>query len=215
MGSWLDLAQTAYTSASAWSPEIWTYKQAFRFKQKGGGNLAAAARRLVEERNNAAHGVRPTTDYEAEVRLAGVGADLELLTQASRPLLESATWFLTERCSLRLQQDFDVVGLAMRGAHPDFERERRIVSAPLPDDYVIQFVDDQVLHISPFVQRRVCQECGQMELYYVDKFYNGAISLKSFERPHAMRLKNDSTAEHLDVVLRQMREDAEPETPTR
>lgn len=139
---------------------------------------------LLRERNNAAHGGRPSNSNEAAIRVSELTPTLELALRKSRYLGQSP-WVLTERSSYRPKQgNFEVSARYAMGDHPDFERYTFSSSIPLADNTLYALLPDGPLEFSPFLVSRYCETCRQEEVFYAARVMADGTSLTSFGRGH-------------------------------
>jgi hypothetical protein len=71
------------------------------------------------------------------------------------------------------------------GDHPGLAQEELAFPRPLPrGDLFIDLGGENWVPLYPFVSVKVCPSCRTREIYFIDKWENGRIKLKSFERGH-------------------------------
>jgi len=143
---------------------------------------------LIKQRNDLHHGGGPATPEEFQKASEDLGTRLQRCMQRLN--------FFTEY-PIREVQDLDVsrysaearlTCLRYVGDHPGLAQEELVFPRPLPKgDLFIDLGGENWVPLHPFVSVKVCPNCRTREIYFIDKWEDGRIKLKSFERGHTER----------------------------
>lgn len=185
-GHWNKLIVTlGHCSVESESPLLGAVEGLRRMK-KGRGDLLANLDSLIAERNRSAHGGRPRSETEANLRVSEFFPLLEVAVDRAAFLAESP-WFLVRSSSYRRQHDFRVTADRVMGDHPEFETYSFESAEPLVDDNFYMKGNRGSIDLSPLVVSRYCEECHEEEVFYADKVDKvKGVSLKSFGRGHVI-----------------------------
>lgn len=185
-GVWSDVTRTAanvMAKGNSGALRIDGYVEAVTSKPKGGATYLALMDRFIQERNRSAHGARPHSAAEAQVRIDEYSDDLiELLRRID--FLSNYAWLRVERCSYQHDGVFRIIAQNAMGDHPEFESRSFSSRSPLADDDFYVITPDGALPLSPYLVMRFCAICSQSEMYYADRFDKGKVILKSVSRGH-------------------------------
>jgi hypothetical protein len=183
-GVWLGVARDAAQCMAEVSENLSGYADALKTTDRR--SLHATCNKLVEERNAARHGSPPRSRLkEHSARLQQFDPVLRLVLEQSG-FLARLEWVVPRQHVPLPSGQFLVTAHRVMGDHPDFEFTRREEAAARPHDALWIRPDDVTAHLAlaPFVGPRICPECGNEEIYYVNKLKNNAVSYKSFDRGH-------------------------------
>lgn len=179
--------------------------------RKGDPGAVDALRRILTERNKAAHGARPHNRPEAAVRNAElVPAVIQAVDRAG--FLGRTPWVLVEGVALRRHDKRWSARLRRAmGDHPDFDAVTQVVEHALANDTFYVMAEPVPLDLTPMLVIRYCDQCRQPEVCHADRVdEQHGVSLKSFARGHQVfdrdlvvevnsLLPRDSTGEALDA----------------
>lgn len=185
-GHWLELAREAERQSGKNGSALPGLADGVR-QRKGGTGVIPDLRQLLEERNRWAHGAKPATPTEANMRSREYRVFLDRAL-ADCSFLSRSPWILVEGCSyIRRERTFRVRAQLAMGDHPEFERLTITSSAPLADDTFYLVGNGHAIDLSPFVVMRFCEMCRQPEMFYADRLdRKRGTSLKSFARGHVL-----------------------------
>lgn len=152
------------------------------------GSFGGDVKEFIERRNALHHGGGPATPEEFQNACENVGTRQQRCMQRLD--------FFTEY-PIRQVQDFDVsryraeahlTCLRYMGDHPGLAQEEVVFPRPLhKGDLFIDLGGENWVPLHPFISVRVCLNCKTSEIYFIDKWEDGRIKLKSFERGHVER----------------------------
>lgn len=185
-GHWLDVAREAERQSSKSTMALVGLADGVR-QRKGGSGLLLDLRELLEERNRWAHGAKPATPAEANMRSREYRVRLDHAL-ADSSFLSDSPWVLIEGGSYdRREHAFRIRSQRAMGDHPEFERFVFTSNTPLADDTFYLVGSGGVIDLSPFVAMRFCEMCRQPEMFYADRLdKKRGTSLKSFARGHVL-----------------------------
>ncbi len=184
LGNWLAAARDVAAVARPGNGPIQLLGAALRPR---GGGLLANLERLVQARNDWAHGGL-LTNAEASDRVRELRPVL-LNALARSSFMVRSTWILTETAPWRpLTANYEVSALNAMGDHPDFERIDFVSSQPLAERrlYILS-ADGTPLALAPFAVPLDCPVCRDREIFYVGRQRGRSTSLTSFDRGHETR----------------------------
>lgn len=140
--------------------------------------------KLLEARNDEAHGAGPRSPYEYEQSSLELEETLHAAVHELAPLARS-DWFIVERLAWSGQsKTFSAVGRSLRGDHPDFTRWIEDRPVPLESDVIHVRLGGRDLALQGFCVLRACSRCLHEELYYPDRVRGSMVRLRSLDRGH-------------------------------
>lgn len=163
------------------------------FKGKGArpSDFSQALERLVKLKNDDKHDRGPKTAPEYR-------EGCEELDQLLRKVLEELAFFVRSPIRHVLRADYDELEgeytyktLVYAGDHPGLRQETLRGKHPVSAFALyLELGEDDWLLLSPFVTVHTCQKCRTRETYSIDRWSSsdGKVSLRSFERGHALAL---------------------------
>ncbi|MEU6343983.1 class I SAM-dependent DNA methyltransferase [Streptomyces sp. NPDC046977] len=133
-----------------------------------------------------AHGVRRSHELDEDVE------NLEppvLSAISSVNWLSSTDWFWVERCEYLDDSSFHVVGLRLRGSHPNWEPFSRPIDHPLRPDrlYVDGTPPGKPMDLWPLAIVSLCPDCRTRELFLLNQIANDTAILRSLEE-HELKI---------------------------
>ena len=185
-GHWINVIGATFSLIKGRSEVMLGLEKALQPGPRGSG-LVADLKCLVEERNRWAHGARPRTPIEAELRLAEIAVPLKNTLDRCSFLAESP-WLLTTASSYsRRQGDFLIAAAAAMGDHPDFQRQEFTSNTPLANGTFYLMSADGAVDLTPLIVMQYCDKCHQQELCYADRLdARDGVAFKSFARGHVI-----------------------------
>ena len=183
MGHWLALARKGSELARRSDHAVGGLAHALRTS----GPLLSALERLLEQRNDDAHGAVPRTPYEFQVRLDNL-TPLTVDVLEGLAALTHGEFFYAEALEYQQSGTFTVVGRDLTGDHPDFAPWRRSIDEPLPTQQIHVTLGQETFSMGPYCRLIACSICMREELYYPDKTVGSTLRLRSLERGHGAQL---------------------------
>ncbi|MFQ6329624.1 N-6 DNA methylase [Nocardia sp. CWNU-33] len=180
-GTWLTLLGRLPTEVE--NPRI---RQLVALQERDG--VSTLLEGIKEFRNNShhSHGVRASHEITLEV---------EKLEPKIVSAIDAASWLSgvhwdwVERCEYLEDSSFKIVGLRLRGSHPNWEPFERTSSDPLKPGrvYVENTPASTPVDLWPFAAVNLCDTCRTHELFLLNKVRGDQLTLRSLEE-HSMEI---------------------------
>ncbi|EWM12064.1 type I site-specific deoxyribonuclease modification subunit [Kutzneria sp. 744] len=143
--------------------------------------------KVVRNTSSHAYGVRAPYQLEKEVE-ALEPLVVSALTAAN--WLSTVQWDWVQRCEYLDESSYLLIGLRLRGSHPDWEPFERSSTYPLRPGRIYTGTDTaaeagQPVDLSPLAAVRICSDCRARELFLINKVRGDDITLRSLEEHSA------------------------------
>jgi type I restriction enzyme M protein len=162
----------------------------------------ALLKSIREFRNDSqhAHGVRASHELDA---------DVEKLEPRVVSAINSVSWLAgtpwdwVERCEYLDESSYKLVGLRLRGSHPNWEPFERVNTTPLKPKriYVAGTRSSAPADLWPFAAVLVCPDCRTRELFLLNQVRDDVLTLRSLEEHSVEIIERRRSGDLVDFVL--------------